>query len=437
MAYRAPRRPDPDTGKRAFSSHLAGPCPSTGIGSPLRSAIAASLAGVLLWVSFATDLSPAADLSPREQGVSGSDVLVTDTTVRRICVQMGVQTFHIPDKKAQIAIGDPILPARLGGGVYVQFTGLRQNGYVHARTLNGAGVWIPENEPESGDPSLCTAHATAMRVCRKDTPPQDVPIQADFEVEAAPPVALAKRGSLIRLWGYFEERGRWAFVETRGKVGFIRSEELCHEDFIPPSAKATERFGMIVTSAKPHCYQWRRERGANEIRRIIIHNSEKTLESTIATFQECDPERPTAAHVGIDRDGKIYRFVEDKFTAFHTGGSVNSGGFNSISLGIELIAYDKPGFTFMTPQQERSLLALVRFWAKEYNITFPQNVMENSTRSRAYYNLEFWRAPVTIHRLVSADRGTDCPKFIWADSVQGDEEFFLWRRKNLGDGTGA
>jgi hypothetical protein len=403
----------------------------------LWSAIAAFLGGLLVWLSFPTNLLPAADLSPRAQDITSPPVPGTDTTVRRICLQMGIQTFRAPDKRAQIAKGDPVLPARLGGGVYVQVTGLRQNGYVQVRTLKGAEVWIPEFQPESSNPSLCTAHASVMRVCRKENAPQEVAVQADFEVQNAAPVALATRGSPIQLWGYFEERGRWAFVETRGKVGFVRSEELCHENSTPPSAQATERFGMIAAPAKPDCYQWGRERGAAEIRRIVIHNSERTLQSTIAMFQECDPDRPNSAHVGIDRDGTLYRFVEDKYTAFHTGGTVNSGGFNSISLGIELIAYDKPGFTFMTPQQERSLLDLVRFWAKEYHITIPQSILQNSTRGKTYNDLEYWHAPVSIHRLVSADRGTDCPKFIWADSVQGDEDFFLWRRKHLGGNQGG
>jgi hypothetical protein len=397
----------------------------------LGAAIATSLVGVFTCASLAADLSTGAQVTSRP------DLLEPETAVRRVCVQMGVQTFQAPDKGARIAKENAALAARLGGGLYVQITGLRQNGYRQVRTLKGAGFWIPENQPESGNPSLCMAHATTMRVCRKNSAPLDVPIQEDFEVETAAPVAFVKRGSLIHLWGYFEERGRWAFVETRGKVGFIKSEELCHEGSMPPDSKATERFRMIVAAARPDCYQWRRERGANEIRRIIIHNSEKPIESTIATFQECEPERPTSAHVGIDRDGQIYRFVEDKFTAFHTGGSVNSGGFNSASLGIELIAYDKPGFTFMTPQQERSLLDLIRFWVKEYNITIPKNIIQNSTRSKAYNNLEYWHAPVTIHRLVSADRGTDCPKFIWADTIQGDEEFFRWRRKNLGGDQGT
>lgn len=194
---------------------------------------------------------------------------------------------------------------------------------------------------------------------------------------------------------------------------------------------------MIAAPATPDCYQWGRERDRGEIRRIVIHNSETTMEGTIAKFRECDPEHPTSAHVGIDRDGKIYRLVEDKFTAFHTGGTEGTGGFNAISLGIEVIASDQPGFALMTSAQERALLSLIRFWAKEYHLTIPRNVLQNSTRAKTYNDLEYWNAPVSIHRLVSAGRRTDCPKFIWADSVQGDEAFFQWRRTHLGSLSGG
>jgi hypothetical protein len=347
---------------------------------------------------------------------------------------MGVQTFAAPDGRARIADDDPILPARLVGGTYVQLTGLRQNGYVQVKTTKVPSLWIPETQPESGNPSLCIAHSTRMRVCRGTAAPSAVPIIADFEAETAPPVAFVPRGSLLQLWGYYEERGRWAFVETAGRMGFVKTEELCHEGSLPPGLEATKHFGMKAAPAKPDCYQWRRQRAASEIRRIIIHNSQVPLQSTIALFQECDPERPTSAHVGIDRDGQIYRFVEDRYTGFHTG--ANNGGFNSVSLGIEVIAFNLPGFTGMTPQQERSLLGLIRFWAKEYKITMPQHVLQNSTQSKASNDLEYWQAPVTVHRLVSADRGTDCPKFIWADTIQGDEEFFRWRQKHLGHGVG-
>jgi N-acetyl-anhydromuramyl-L-alanine amidase AmpD len=345
---------------------------------------------------------------------------------------MGIPTFRGPDAQTAVADGDAALPSRLGGGLYVQLTGLHAKGYLQVRTLQGVEVWVAD-VTESGGSSLCFAHPSVMRVCGKDDAPQAVPVVADFSASGAPPVTVINRGSLVQLWGYFEDRGRWTFVETRGKVGFVRSEDLCHENSRPPTTQATEHFAMIAAPASPDCYQAGRERGADEIRRIVIHNSEASLQETIALFQKCDPGHPRSAHVGIDRDGKIYRFVEDKFAAFHTGGTSQSGGFNSTSLGIELIAEDKPGLTNTTSEQEQSLLQLIHYWSKEYAIAIPASVFENSTRSTSYNDLEYWDAPVTLHRLVSAGRRTDCPKFTWEDSVQGDEAFFAWRRKHLGD----
>ncbi|MFN8627312.1 MAG: peptidoglycan recognition family protein [Candidatus Binatia bacterium] len=371
----------------------------------------------------------------RGESLGGRDVPAARSTVRRVCVQMGVPTYRQPEAGAAVADGDAELPSRLGGGEYVQRTGRRAYGYVSVRTLKGVDVWIPERMPESGQPSLCVASGSVMRVCRTATGSQEVPVQADFAAPDAPPTAWLRRGSRVQLWGYFEERGRWTFVETHGTVGFVRSAELCHARSMPPGTQASERFKMIAAPAHPDCYQSGRERAAGEIRRIVIHNSEATLERTIALFQDCEPERPHSAHVGIDRDGTIYRFVEDKFAAFHTGG--NNGGFNSSALGVELIAYNQPGAASMTPQQERALRALLRFWTRQYHITIPRDVVWNSTRSKTYNDLEFWRAPLSIHRLVSADRRTDCPNSIWANNAQGDEEFFHWRRTQLAQRPGG
>ncbi len=345
---------------------------------------------------------------------------------------MGVHTFRAPDDYSQVTANDVTLPSRLGGGLYVQLTGLHANGYVQVRTLQGIQVWVREVEPVSHNPSVCSPQGSIMRVCRKDDAPQEVPVEADFRVPDAAPVALVKRGTRIHLWGYFEDRGRWSLVETRGKVGFVRSDELCHANSKPPQVQATEHFRMITAPAKEDCYQFGRERAAAEIRRIVIHNSETTLQGTVAQFRECTPEHPVSAHVAIDRDGTMYRLVEDKFAAFHTGGTENSGGFNSISLGIEMIAAEQAELRGMTPQQERALLALIRFWSHQYHIAMPRDVLRNSALARGYNDVEYWRAPVTIHRLASAERRTDCPKFIWADSAAGDDEFFLWRRKHLG-----
>ncbi len=352
-----------------------------------------------------------------------------EPTVRRVCIQMGVPTYSAPDRKARIARTRTGPPSRLGGGEYVQLTGARAAGYQQVVTRERATLWIPDPDPGSGRSPLCLPPFSIMRVCPGGGATPDVPVRERFDEPTAAPIASLRRGGLVRVFEYFEDRGRWAFVEAGGRAGFVPSRDLCLDATAPPGPRATEHFGMIAAPAREECYQSNRERGASEIRRIVIHNSENTMKSAIATFQDCDPAHPTSAHVGIDREGRMYRFVEDRFAAFHTGAS--HGGFNAVSLGIELVAAAPPELRYMTPQQERALVALIGFWTAEYHITLPERVLANSARAKGYHDLEYWEAPVTIHRLVSATRGTDCPTFVWPDSADGDEAFFGWRRHAL------
>jgi N-acetylmuramoyl-L-alanine amidase-like protein len=355
-------------------------------------------------------------------------------TVRRVCVQMGVPTYAAPRRTARITRGTIAVPTRLDGGTYVQVTDATSDGYQEVRSLKGGTFWIPITGPQAGRPSLCLAQASTLRVCA-DAAANDIPVEADFEDTSAPPVMFLKRPSTVQGWGYFEDHGRWTFVEREGRVGFVRSQDLCLDQPMPKVSDATMHFRMTVAAADPQCYQSQRTRAASEIRRIVIHNSENTLRSAIATFQSCNPDHPASAHVAIDRDGGLYRLVEDRFAAFHTGGS--DGGFNAASLGIEIIAADRPGQLLLTAAQERSLVSLLRFWMAQYTLAIPDRILANSSRTRGYNDVEFWEAPVTLHRLVSAGRGTDCPKFIWPDTPAGDDEFFTWRRGRLGDMNAA
>src|SRR5262249_26049546 len=160
------------------------------------------------------------------------------------------------------------------------------------------------------------------------------------------------------------DTGQWSLVEAAAGIGFARSIALCHTSSAPPGAAATRHFAMKPAPADPDCFQSHRERAAAEIRRIVIHNSEAPIARTIATFQRCHAGHPTSAHVGIDRDGVMYRFVEDRHAAFHTGGV--EGGFNAGSLGIEVVAARPRGWRSMTPPQERALIALIRYWSEQY-----------------------------------------------------------------------
>lgn len=355
-------------------------------------------------------------------------------TVRRVCISAGVETYSAPRKQARIHRGTTKVPSRIGGGAYVQLTGAAIDGYQPVTLLrNGGTVWIRVTDPRSSAPTLCVPQAATMRVCgtgSTTTATATAAMHADFERPTDPPLMRIDRGTRVQLWEYFEDRGRWTFVERNGQAGFMRSEDLCHDDQQqPPGSEATTHFAMTVATAGVDCYQSHRERAAAEIRRIVIHNSENTLRSAIGTFRSCRADRPTSAHVAIDRDGRMYRLVEDRYAAFHTGG--HDGGFNAVSLGIELIASGRPGETSMTPPQEASLVALVRFWMAQYHITIADRSLAASTRTRAYEDAEFWDAAVTLHRLISAGRGTDCPTFLWPDNIQGDEAFFRWRQRKF------
>jgi len=318
--------------------------------------------------------------------------------------------------------------SRIGGGTYVILTGRRTNGYVEIRDLHGGVKWVPETDAASGRPTLCVPQATVMRTCGEPSDPAGIPAFRAATDAAAPPAFHIALDTRLQVWDYFPDLGRWSLVERHGEVGFVRSASLCLLT-PPPDASATSRFHMHAAPASADCYQSQRERGANEIRRIVIHNSEDTIQRTIATFQTCNPAHPASAHVGIDRDGTLYRFVEDRYAAFHTGGY--DGGFNAGSLGIELMASGKRGAGSMTARQERALVALIRYWLVKYQIAIPPTILSNSARTKAYNSREFWEAPVTIHRLVSAGRRTDCPTFVWPDSANGDDAFFKWRNIRL------
>jgi hypothetical protein len=347
------------------------------------------------------------------------------TSLRRVCVQMGVPALDAaPSNDTPRVASAP----RIGGGTYLRLTGHRAHGFLEVQSLQGSIKWVPEVDAAAGTPTLCLPQATVLRTCGGGAAGDAAVPAFDAPTESAT-VAFHVPAGRVQAWGYFPAGGRWTLVERDGRVGFARSDALCLVLSEPPGTDATVRFHMRSAPANPDCYQANRERGANEIRRIVIHNSEATIERTIATFQACDSAHPASAHVGIDRDGTIYRFVDDRYAAFHTGG--NDGGFNAGSLGIELVASSRRGTRLMTLRQERALIALIRYWSAQYHIALTRGILSNSSQSRAYNDVEFWQASVTIHRLISAGRRTDCPTFVWGDSAKGDDAFFTWRRKQL------
>lgn len=69
-----------------------------------------------------------------------------------------------------------------------------------------------------------------------------------------------------------------------------------------------------------------------------------------------------SAHYLVDRDGRVYQLVPERYVAWHAGGSImpapdNRRNVNSFSIGIESIATAKSGFT---DAQYESLSQLVK-----------------------------------------------------------------------------
>jgi hypothetical protein len=326
-------------------------------------------------------------------------------SVRRICVQRG--------------LGQP----GLGGGSIVFVTGAEEG---------GVGVdTIPGGHAHLGAPSestLCTVPEQAMRICPSDGPPVDV--REGISVRAKS-VGTMARGYPIGFYDYVSGDGpTQAVVAFDGKARFISADEICHLPGIPPVSRATARFEM--DPSVPAGPKASRPRSPNAIRRIVIHNTEVPLAETLHHFGREDAN--TSAHVVIDRDGKYFRVVEDQFTAFHAGASPDHfGGHNVTTLGIEVVAYDDPKWVdlppagFFSDAQKTAVIRLVDFWMKEYDLTIAPEIMANRSSNPGYADLEYSRAAVTIHRLTKADRGTNCPRLLFPDSPEGDEQFFRWR----------
>ena len=315
----------------------------------------------------------------------------------------------------------------IGGGSLVRVLAERSDAF-DVETLGHRRATIPATQ--SGQPTLCAVRPQRMRICdAREGQPGDVEVHGVVD-PALPAVDTIPRGSPVDLYDYVDGGSPFAFVRVpdaaRDAFAFVPSDEICHARALPDTSAVTARLGMHIRAAARNTF---RPRDPSSITRIVIHNTEEDLDATLRAF--ASGVRPAAAHVVIDRDGQMYRVVEDKFSAFHAGGSVDQmGNFNIASLGVENVAYE--GASGFTPAQEASLLALVRAWMSEYHITLDAETLANSSGREGYADFEYARAPLTIHRLIKASRGTDCPKFLFLDSAAGDEEFFRWREARLG-----
>ncbi|MGK4584823.1 N-acetylmuramoyl-L-alanine amidase [Kitasatospora sp. HPMI-4] len=101
----------------------------------------------------------------------------------------------------------------------------------------------------------------------------------------------------------------------------------------------------------------------NEIRYIVLHDTEERFTATLGIFQ--NPARAASAHFVVrSRDGHTVQMVRTEDMAWHSGNSY----LNAHSVGIEQEGYATAGARWFTPRMYRSTAALVRHLAAEYGI---------------------------------------------------------------------
>src|SRR3990167_5349096 len=80
-------------------------------------------------------------------------------------------------------------------------------------------------------------------------------------------------------------------------------------------------------------------RKGSSITSVVLHYSiSRTAESVLSWFSL--PTSQVSSHYVVDKDGTIYRCVQDEKAAWHAGGSELWGvpNVNAYSIGIELVS---------------------------------------------------------------------------------------------------
>jgi N-acetyl-anhydromuramyl-L-alanine amidase AmpD len=99
-----------------------------------------------------------------------------------------------------------------------------------------------------------------------------------------------------------------------------------------------------------------------KINTIVIHDTEGSLASALATFQ--DPTSYASANYVIDTDGTVYQTVLNKDIAWHAG----NWYANMHAIGIEHVGVAAQGNTSYTDAMYRSSAQLTRWLASQYGI---------------------------------------------------------------------
>lgn len=112
---------------------------------------------------------------------------------------------------------------------------------------------------------------------------------------------------------------------------------------------------------------------------IVIHSTHLSFKDSLARL--CDPIAKVSCHYLIDRNGKAYQLVEDKYRAWHAGKSYWRGvdGLNANSIGIELVDTNSQNIRLKSfpAKQMQALIKLLCRLIKKYKIQGP-NIVAHS-----------------------------------------------------------
>ena len=176
--------------------------------------------------------------------------------------------------------------------------------------------------------------------------------------------------------------------------------------------------------------------GNRRVSQVVLHNTLETLEETMAIFRDCQTRSRVSIHYIVDRTGKIYSAVPESDIAWHAG----DRRVNAESIGIEIVAYE--GNRGMTPEQEESVILLVKDIMIRHDLNLEEADYMNHSSNENYAELEFY-SPLTTHRVVTngsvdgakpdARQGTQCPNHIW----ETRDEFLSWRKISFSKTSGS
>jgi len=135
---------------------------------------------------------------------------------------------------------------------------------------------------------------------------------------------------------------------------------------------------QIVNFLSPN-YSSKKKRTSNHIKMIIIHYTGMQSERE-SINRLCNPKSGVSSHFVINRNGRVYRLVNDYRIAWHAGKSCwkKYKNLNKNSIGIELVNKGhKFGYENFKKKQLSSLIKITKNLKKKYKIK-KENIVGHS-----------------------------------------------------------